>query len=278
MSNNWIVENLQNALDTWNSKLSEIWSLITQTPETFKGGAIWNVIKNIHGTLQAIGFALIVLFFIVGVAKTCGSLTEVKRPEHALKLFIRFAIAKIVVTYGMDLLIAIFKICQGIISTIIKTAGLGTATKTVLPSEIISAVESCGFFESIPLWAVTLIGGLFITILSFIMILTVYGRFFKLYLYTALAPIPLSTFAGETTQNVGKSFLKSFCAVCLEGAIIVLSCIIFSLFASTPPVVDATATAVTQVWKYIGELIFNMLVLVGTIKLSDRVVREMMGL
>ena len=278
MSNNWIVENLQNALNTWNSKLSEIWSLITQTPETFKGGAIWNVIKNIHGTLQAIGFALIVLFFIVGVAKTCGSLTEVKRPEHALKLFIRFAIAKIVVTYGMDLLLAIFKICQGIISTIIKTAGLGTATKTVLPSEIISAVESCGFFESIPLWAVTLIGGLFITILSFIMILTVYGRFFKLYLYTALAPIPLSTFAGETTQNVGKSFLKSFCAVCLEGAIIVLSCIIFSLFASTPPVVDGTATAVTQVWKYIGELIFNMLVLVGTIKLSDRVVREMMGL
>ena len=278
MSNNWIVENLQNALNTWNSKLSEIWSLITQTPETFKGGAIWNVIKNIHGTLQAIGFALIVLFFIVGVAKTCGSLTEVKRPEHALKLFIRFAIAKIVVTYGMDLLLAIFKICQGIISTIIKTAGLGTATKTVLPSEIISAVESCGFFESIPLWAVTLIGGLFITILSFIMILTVYGRFFKLYLYTALAPIPLSTFAGETTQNVGKSFLKSFCAVCLEGAIIVLSCIIFSLFASTPPVVDGAATAVTQVWKYIGELIFNMLVLVGTIKLSDRVVREMMGL
>ena len=278
MSNNWIVENLKNALDTWNSKLSEIWSLITQTPETFKGGAIWNVIKNIHGTLQAIGFALIVLFFIVGVAKTCGSLTEVKRPEHALKLFIRFAIAKVVVTYGMDLLLAIFKICQGIISTIIKTAGLGTATKTVLPSEIISAVESCGFFESIPLWAVTLIGGLFITILSFIMILTVYGRFFKLYLYTALAPIPLSTFAGETTQNVGKSFLKSFCAVCLEGAIIVLSCIIFSLFASTPPVVDATATAVTQVWKYIGELIFNMLVLVGTIKISDRIIREMMGL
>ena len=54
------------------------------------------------------------------------------------------------------------------------------------------------------------------------MILTVYGRFFKLYLYTALAPIPLSTFAGEPSQNVGKSFIKSYCAVCLEGAIIVL--------------------------------------------------------
>ena len=67
--------------------------------------------------------------------------------------------------------------------------------------------------------------------------MTVYGRFFKLYMYTALAPIPLSTFAGEPSQNVGKYFIKSSCAVCLEGAVIVLSCIIFSLFASSPPVV-----------------------------------------
>ena len=278
MSDNWVVQNLQNALDTWNSKLGEIWQLVTQTPETFKGGSIWNVILNIHGAVQAIGLALLVLFFVVGVMKTCGSITEVKKPEHALKLFIRFAIAKIVVTYGLYLMLSLFKIVQGVISTIIQASGLGGATSTTLPQEIITAVEKCGFFESIPLWAVTLIGGLFITVLSFIMIMTVYGRFFKLYLYTAIAPIPLSTFAGEPTQSVGKSFIKSYCAVCLEGAIIVLSCIIFSLFASSPPVVDANAAAVTQVWKYIGELIFNMLVLVGTIKLSDRVVREMMGL
>lgn len=278
MSDNWVVQNLQNALDTWNSKLSEIWQLVTQTPETFKGGTIWQVILNIHGALQAIGLALLVLFFVVGVMKTCGSFAEVKKPEHALKLFIRFAIAKIVVTYGLDLMLSLFKIVQGVISTIITASGLGGTTSTTLPQTIITAVEDCGFFESIPLWAVTLIGGLFITVLSFIMILTVYGRFFKLYLYTAIAPIPLATFAGEPTQSVGKSFIKSYCAVCLEGSIIVLSCIIFSLFASSPPVVDANAATVTQVWKYIGELIFNMLVLVGTIKLSDRVVREMMGL
>lgn len=277
-SSNWVVQNLENALETWNSKLSEIWSLITQSPETFKGGTIWNVILKINGAVQAIGLALLVLFFVVGIIKTCGSLAEVKKPEHAFKLFIRFAIAKGVVTYGLDLMLAIYKIVQGLMSTIMTTAGFSTATKSVLPTEIVTAIESCGFFESVPLWAVTLIGGLFVTVLSFIMILTVYGRFFKLYLYTAIAPIPLSTFAGEPTQQVGKSFLKSFSAVCLEGAIIVLACIIFSLFASTPPVVDTNAAAVTQVWKYVGELVFNMLVLVGTIKMSDRVVREMMGL
>ena len=278
MSDNWVVQNLQNALDTWNSKLAEIWQILTQSPENFKGGGIWQVIVQIHGALQAIGYALLVLFFVVGVVKTCGSFTEVKRPEHALKIFIRFAIAKGIVTYGLELMMALFNIIQGVTSTIMQTAGFGSTEDTVLPDEIIEAVEDCGFFESIPLWAVTLIGGLFITVLSFIMIMSVYGRFFRLYLYTAIAPIPLSSFAGEPSQNIGRSFLKSYAAVCLEGAIVVLACIIFSLFASSPPVVDSDAAAVTMVWSYIGELIFNMLVLVGAVKMSDRVVREMMGL
>lgn len=278
MSDNWVVQNLQNALDTWNSKLAEIWQILTQSPETFKGGGIWQVIVQIHGALQAIGYALLVLFFVVGVVKTCGSFTEVKRPEHALKIFIRFAITKGVVTYGLELMMALFNIIQGVTSTIMQTAGFGSTEDTVLPDEIIEAVEDCGFFESIPLWAVTLIGGLFITVLSFIMIMSVYGRFFRLYLYTAIAPIPLSSFAGELSQNIGRSFLKSYAAVCLEGAIVVLACIIFSLFASSPPVVNPDAAVVTMVWSYIGELIFNMLVLVGAVKMSDRVVREMMGL
>ena len=278
MSDNWIVGNLQNAISTWNDKLSEIWTIVTQSPTEFKGGQIWNVVLNIHGGIQAIALALLVLFFLVGVVKTTTSFQEVKRPEHAVKLFIRFAIAKILVTHGRELLRSFFKIVQGIMSTIMNSAGFGGATQTVLPNEIITAIEKCGFFESIPLWAVTIIGGLFITVLSFVMILSVYGRFFKLYLYTAMAPIPLATFAGEPSQAVGRSFIKSYCAVCLEGAIIILSCIIFSLFASSPPAVDSSMPVATMVWKYIGELIFNMLILVGTVKASDRVVREMMGL
>lgn len=257
MSDNWVVQNLENALETWNEKLAEIWQLITTTPQDFKGGGIWGVIVNINGAVQAIGLALLVLFFVVGVVKTCGSFTEVKKPEHALKLFIRFAIAKGAITYGMELMLALFNIVQGTISTIMSSAGFSSPQQTTLPAEMITTIEDCGFFESIPLWAVTLIGGLFITVMSFILIMTVYGRFFKLYMYTALAPIPLSTFAGEPSQNVGKSFIKSYCAVCLEGAVIVLSCIIFSLFASSPPVVNPDAAAVTQVWSYVGELLFN---------------------
>jgi len=278
-SGNWIVDNLNNALNTWNNRLGEIWQLISQSPAEFRGGAVWNVMVNIHGAVQAIGLGLLVLFFAAGVMKTLGSFAEVKRPEVAVKVFIRFAIARAAIVHGLELMLALLRIVQGLMSTIMSASGIiGDGAPAVLPSEIVDAIESVGFFASIPLWAVTLLGGLFITVLSFIMIMSVYGRFFKLYLYTAIAPVPLSTFAGEPSQNVGKSFIKSYAAVCLEGAIIVLACVIFTVFASAPPAVDASVSAVTQVWSYIGELIFNMLILVGAVKMADRVVREMMGL
>jgi hypothetical protein len=277
-SDNWIVENLVKALNTWNEKLGEILGLLTTPPSEFKGGAIWDAITTIHGALQAIGLALLVLFFVAGAIKTCGSFAEVKKPEMAVKLFVRFALAKAAITYGLDLMLAFLDIVQGIIGTILRSVGFTGAGDTVLPTEMVTAIESIGFLESIPLWAVTLLGGLFITVLSFIVILSVYGRFFRIFLYSAIAPIPLSTFAGEPSQSVGVSFIKSYAAVCLEGAIIVLACVIFSFFASTPPVIDTTAPVVTQVWGYVGEIIFSMLVLVGTVKMADRVVREMMGL
>ena len=278
MSDNWVIQNLQNALTTWNDKLSEIWALVTQSPESFRGGAVWAVVVNIHGALQAVGYALLVLFFVMGVMKSCGSFAELKRPELALKVFVRFALAKGAVSYGMELMLALLRIVQGIVSAIMGAAGFGGTESAALPAEIVSAVEDCGFFESVPLWAVALIGSLIIWVLSFVMILSVYGRFFKIFMYTAIAPLPLACFAGEPSQSVGISFLKSYAAVCLEGAVIVLACVVFSAFAGAPPNVQTEAAAASMVWSYIGELIFNMLILVGCVKMADRVVHEMMGL
>jgi hypothetical protein len=278
MSDNWIVQILQNALEAWDGKMAEIWTLVTTSPEDFRGGGIWDVIVAINGAVMAIGLALLVLFFLVGMVKTCGSFAELKRPEVAIKLFVRFIIAKAVITYGLELMMTLFSVVQGVISAILAASGLGGSGSTTLPADVVTGIEGLGLLASIPLWLVSLISALVMTILSFIMILTVYGRFFKLYIYTAIAPIPLATFAGEPTQSVGISFFRSYAAVLLEGAVIVLACIIYSLFAASPPTVDASASVVTQVWFYIGELIFNMLILVGTIKMADRVVREMMGL
>ena len=279
MDDNWIVENLENALATWNEKLAEIWQLISTSPEEFKGGGIWDVIVGINGGLQAIGYALLVLFFVMGIVKTCGSFTEFKKPELVFKSFIRFILAQAAVGHGMELMMAVFRVAQGMVSSIISSSGLSALTATTLPDEMVTIIEDVGLIESIPLWAVTLLGSLFIWVLALVMILTVYSRFFKLYIATAIAPVPLASFAGQPSSSIGMAFVKSYAAICLEGCVIVLACVIFSAFASTPPaIVDTTLAPATIVWNYVGELVFNMLVLVGAIKMSDRLIRELMGL
>ena len=132
MSDNWVVQHLINTLDTWNEKMGEVWSLLTMSPASFKGGGIWRTILAINGSLQAIGLALMVLFFLAGVVKTSANLGEIKRPEHALKLFIRFAIAKGVATYGLELMMSIFSIAQGVMSKIMALAGVSKTSKVTL--------------------------------------------------------------------------------------------------------------------------------------------------
>ncbi len=279
MSDNWIVGNLQSAFHTWNDKLAEIWALITVTPQEFRGGGIWTAIVNINDGLQAVGYGLLVLFFAMGIFQSAASFRDFQRPEFAVRHFIRFILAKTAIGYGMELMLAIFNICGGIVQSIMGGVGGMAAAAVSVPQEMVDTIESIGFLESIPLWLVTVLGSLFITILSFILIMTVYGRFFRLYMFTALAPLPLSSFAGEGTSFIGKTFIKSYTGVCLEGAVIVLACLIYTAFISgSAPMLDTSLSAVTMSWQYVGETIFNMIVLVGLVKGAERIVKEMFGL
>ena len=279
LSDNWIVGNLQSAFHTWNDKLAEIWALITTTPQEFRGGGIWTAIVNINDGLQAVGYGLLVLFFAMGIFQSAASFRDFQRPEFALRHFIRFILAKTAIGYGMELMLAIFNICGGIVQSIMGGVGGMASAAVSVPQEMVDTIESIGFLESIPLWLVTVLGSLFITILSFILIMTVYGRFFRLYMFTALAPLPLSSFAGEGTSFIGKTFIKSYTGVCLEGAVIVLACLIYTAFISgSAPMLDTSLSAVTMSWQYVGETIFNMIVLVGLVKGAERIVKEMFGL
>lgn len=279
MNDNWLIESLKWTFEFWNNKQTEIWQLVSTTPEEFKGGDIWRLALTLNDGLKAIGYGLLVLFFALSICKSTINFRDLRRPEQGLRFFIRFVLAKTAVTYGIDLMTAIFNICTGIVSVIAEKMGTAAADMA-LPEELETAVNEVGFLASIPLWLVTILGCLVIIVLSFVMILTVYSRFFKLYMYTAFAPIPLSSFAGEATSFMGKAFIKSYMGVCMEGAVIVLACLIFSAFTSSGNfgLVDAENSAVVQVLAYLAETIFNMLVLVGLIKGSDRIVKEMFAL
>lgn len=278
MDNSWVVDNLQKAFSTWNDRMEELWGLLTQSPETFKDGAIWNAMVGINGTLQAIGYGLLVLFFAINLFRSAASFRDFQRPEYALRQLIQFVLAKTAITYGLEFLTKIFAICNGIVASAAGSIGGVEGASITMPDEIISAINDVSFWHSIPLWLITLMGTIFITILAFIMILTVYGRFFKLYIYAALSPIALSSFVGSSTSFIGKSFLKSYIGVCMEGAVIVLACIIFTAFASTSaPPIEEDVSVVTQVWTYLAETVFNLLILVGLTKAADRIAKEMFG-
>ena len=278
---NYIISILNNALDCVVRALKHVISLFTQTPETWFQGKFWPIMTNINSAMQGIGLGLLVLFFAMGVMRTCSGLSDIKRPEHALKLFIRFAAAKCAVTYGLDIMLALFRIGQGVSGKVMHIIGADFNDiflpfgDGALPAEIAEQIHQVKFPHDIPIWFVALIAMVVFAVMSFILIATVYGRFFKLTMYTALAPLPLSSFAAEHTQNIGKTFLKSFCAVCLQGVIILLAFLLSMTIMTSAEIVEGDP--VTTVWNYVARIAFQIFVLVGTVKLSDQIIREMIG-
>ena len=270
---------LMQGLEYLGNMLDKMWALLTTSPQTFKGGTIWSIISTINGVLGAIGTALLVLFFTIGVIKTCGSFAELRKPETAVKVFIRFAIAKALIDNCLTLLVDFVTIVQGIISKVTASSSIGTALEFTIPSEVQSNFESIGILDgAIPIWAVCFIAHLAFIVIGIVLLLTVYGRFFRIYMYAAIAPIPLSTMAGQPTENIAKSFLKSFAGVCLQGVVIVLACVIFTAYAASMPQMNTSYEPLKMVWIYVTEVVFNMLVLVGLVKGSDRIIHDMMGL
>jgi hypothetical protein len=273
----WIIDILQNALDAWNEKLAQVFTILTTSPQTFGDGVIFDVIKGINGAMQSIGLGLLVIFMLVGMVKKSVNYEDMKRPEQLIKLFLRFAIGKAVISYGMPLMTEIFSVGLGIIGNMGTTqiASIGIAP------EIVAAAQEAGFFETLFPSVLALIGSLVMSVISVMILLTVFGRMFKIYMYMAIAPIPLSTFAGEGTKNVGASFLKSFAGVCLEGALIMLACIIYTAYigsSGSAILLPADASLTDMLYNYVFGTVLQMLILLGTIKACDRIVREMMGL
>ena len=270
---------LMQGLQYLGDMLEKMWAILTTSPQNFKGGGIWRVITSINGVLGAIGTALLVLFFTVGVIKTCGSFAELKKPETAVKVFIRFAISKYLIDNCLKLMLNFVTIVQGVIAKVTASSSVGTALEFSIPSSVQSKFDGVGILDgAIPLWAICFIAHIAFIVIGIVLLLTVYGRFFRIYMYTAIAPIPLSTLAGQPTENIAKSFLKSYAGVCMQGVVIVLACIIFTAYAASMPQMDTSAEPIKMVWGYVSEVVFNMLVLLGLVKGSDRIIHDMMGL
>jgi hypothetical protein len=269
---------LQKALEYWNTFLTNALNLLMTTPQNFRGGNIWQVVLTVYSIIQGAGTALLITFWGMGILKEYGSFADLKRPDVGIKLLIRFALAQAVIIYGMDLILLIFSGVQNILLSVMRQFAYGAANLE-LPQAFIDADKNASWMEDILPMLLGLVFFIVICACAIIILLMVYSRVFKFFLYVALSPIPLSTFGGSATAEIGKTFLKNFCSVCLEVVVLFLCFILFDAFFESPPFLMGENS---QYWmimcSYMIETIISMLILVGLVKGADRLTKEILGL
>lgn len=270
------------ALRFWGKCSDYIWGMLTSSLEGWKDGILWDIAVNVNDGIRYIAYGLLVIFFGCSLIRESVSFSDMKRPENILRLFLRYIIAKAVITYGMTLMGTIYKIAGGIVSKI-RSVGFNnpyTVRGGGVPEWVQEAISNLTWYESLVGIIFAVITFVVVVVLSITVMLTVYSRFFKLYIYVALAPIPLSTIAGEGTQMSGWQFIKSFTAICLEAAVIGLACIIFSKISQITSISNwfDSGRFFTTVLGYMVELIFHMLLMVGIVKGASGIVKEMAAL
>lgn len=277
----WVLEIIENCIALWNSTLATIWGMLTQSPETFHDGTVWAAIEKIFTALQGAGYGLLVLFFAMSFFKHTVSFREFRHPEQIVGYLIRFAAAKVLISQGMEVVKLIFTICGSFIGDIAAQMGGLSSIAATIPENIRTAIEDANIVSQIFIYLVSLILAAIVIVLSISLLMTVYGRFFRIYMYVAVAPLPMSTFAGELTSRHGRTYIQGLIGACLEALVIVIACIIFSAFAST----DSTDLAlnfgdsgVGLILAYMLKVIIQMMILGSMVKAADRTVKELFAL
>lgn len=273
------IEHLEDAVSTWNTKLAEAIDLITTSPVDFREGTIYNIMEDIHTVMVGIAIPILIICFFIGIFRVSSNITEMKRPELAVKMFVRVAVAEYLVTNSMTLMIDLMNIGQSLISDIFHACHVGSEQFSLtVPTEINEAFQQMNWVDRLGPWVISLLGSIAVTIAAMFVLITIYGRFFKIYIYMVLSPIPLATLAGKSTSRVGESFIRSYAGVCLEGAVVMLAMIIYTLIMTTSPVLTNGGSASKLMWEYLTQTLLGMILLVMFVKSSSTLVREMFGL
>lgn len=275
-----IIQLLNSLVTTWNLALVDLVKLLTT--DTFESQEIFDSMKRISDLISVTGATVLIICFLMGEIGNTSNILESRRTESIVKTVFRFLLAQAAVIHAPDIMLTIFSWSKDL-TRVVGAGSISLIESLSVPAEIENAIGDLNVFQLIFVWILVFIGMLIGLVLIVMLMLTVYGRLFKIYLYTAVAPIPLATFGSVTTSRVGKGFLKSYCGVCLEALIMLLICVVYSAIINSPEGISfgflssGNTDALSLVKDWLLKLIFNMLLLVTMIKGTDRIVREMMG-
>lgn len=279
----WVADLLDMIFITLNATLQTVVGLLSQSPESYNG-TLYAFAQNLNVIFTSVGTALIVPFFLISLADP-AHIADIRRPESVISEFVRFGLCVAVVSNSSWLLEKITAIGTSLITTGWSAAtavngGIPTLSANETVKETLADVK----FGILSITADTI----FLLLLNFILVIAMgiailyisviaYTRFFKIYMYIAIAPIPLATFACRGTSEIGKQFLKSFCGILLQGLILVIAFLLFTMFFNNVEL-DSSAGAVGVVWKYCISVLGQLVVLITIIKSSDQLVYKMLGI
>lgn len=315
MSDNWIVANFQAALNFFNSMMQYLYDILIINPVTYREGTVWQVVDTIYTSLLGASISLCVIFFYIGIIQDSAELILHRRWEVIVWDIIKFSMMAGLIIYGRYLLLIIFSIGKELVDAVVLKSGTNLMETTAwieMPDKIVNATNGLSTTTGIVFWVVTLIAALFVMVSCFSIMLTVYGRLFKIYLHIAISPPFIACSAGKATMHWCMNFVKSFIVVCIEGVVIVAVCLIFSAFANgfdinnpmetniveeeelpeEPPsaedIVEEWSESIGNsdeikaenaeiVWTYLGETLFLFVLMAGTIKGTDDMMKRWVG-
>ncbi len=232
---NWIIVNLQAAFSFFNAMMQYLYDILTIDPTSYRGGTIWAVVVNIYDSLLGVSISLCILFFYVGILGDVQELIVHRKWEIVLWDFIKFAFMSILIICGKYLLLLIYYAGEELTDAVVVKNGvniLGNMAWVEVPDKIVNMTNGIGMSNGIIMWVVTLLAAIIVMVSCFTIMLIVYGRLFKIFIYIAVACVPISCATGRATMSIFVNFIKSFAVCCLQGLIIVISCLVFSAFAN----------------------------------------------
>ena len=246
------------------------------SPRSFMSGVMYRYASGVLNIMTVVGAAFLTLFFVYGVLKNYSSFQELKRPGAFIEIFVRLGLSYAVVIYARELLIMIMDVTQAIGRIIWANSPYDSIMMVSdLPEDIVTAVSNLSIFSDFGAALLVLLASFVVLASAVTILLTVFGRFFRVYMHIAVAPLPLSTLSARETEQIGLSFLKSYLGCCLEVALIMLAIVLYAVFfhnnIDSLKLIDPSRKN-ALVFNWILSNTLHVLVLASVVKTCDNII------
>lgn len=196
--------------------------ILLQSPETYNKTLYDGVMSIMNNAVMPVAYVLLGLLFMLELYNITIRTEGMHSSgfEIPFKTMFKVAICKIFVDSTSLIMKAIFAISTDIIQNIGNVFGGNNATLAANMDVMEQSIKNMGFASQLLLSVqVTLIWLIFKFSVLVITVIII-GRMVEIYVYLAIAPLPLATIPNPDINSVAKNFLKSFAAVSVQGVLI----------------------------------------------------------